>query len=428
MDSLRIYIVSYNVACKPPEENLEELLGFEKSEENLPDFYIVGLQEVKAQLYNIVLDALLDDPWTIAFKQLKSKNYIKLKTVRLQGLILSIYSKKNHLLNVRDIEMQYIKTGLGGFWGNKGGVAIRMNVYGVSVCVVNTHLTPHDQNLQARIDDYNQIINTMNFVRQKETTSILFHDYVFWLGDHNFRIDEAISHEEILDKIKAKKLDWLKNVDQLTSVRRNGQAFSELIEEPFNFPPTYKYIFKTCEYDPKRRPAWTDRILYKVNANAYENITLSANMISYKSFPNYLVSDHKPIAGEFIFKVFSDYSDRTIEFNPVKTWYINEENIVHFTAEDIRISDWDWIGVYKHNFCALDDYVSFVYVNTVSTTASEGLNLNSMRRKEIKFPDGMVRTEGKYCLIYMTADSGSVLGISLPFEAKFKPGKQFYEC
>ena len=70
-------------------------------------------------------------------------------------------------------------------------------------------------------------------------------------------------------------------------------------------------------------------------------------MISYKSFPNYLVSDHKPIAGEFIFKVFSDYSDRTIEFNPVKTWYINEENIVHFTAEDIRISDWDWIGVYK---------------------------------------------------------------------------------
>ena len=74
---------------------------------------------------------------------------------------------------------------------------------------------------------------------------------MFWLGDHNFRIDEAISHEEILDKIKAKKLDWLKNVDQLTSVRRNGQAFSELIEEPFNFPPTYKYIFKTCEYDPK---------------------------------------------------------------------------------------------------------------------------------------------------------------------------------
>ena len=61
--------MSYNVACKPPEENLEELLGFEKSEENLPDFYIVGLQEVKAQLYNIVLDALLDDPWTIAFKQ-----------------------------------------------------------------------------------------------------------------------------------------------------------------------------------------------------------------------------------------------------------------------------------------------------------------------------------------------------------------------
>lgn len=61
--------MSYNVACKPPEENLDELLSLEESEEKLPDLYVVGLQEVKAQLYNIVLDALLDDPWTIAFKQ-----------------------------------------------------------------------------------------------------------------------------------------------------------------------------------------------------------------------------------------------------------------------------------------------------------------------------------------------------------------------
>lgn len=67
----------------------------------------------------------------------------------------------------------------------------------------------------------------------------------------------------------------------------------------------------------------------------------------YKSFPNYQASDHKPIAGEFTFKVFSDYSDRVIEFSPIKKWYINEENIVSFNAEDIRISDWDWIGVFK---------------------------------------------------------------------------------
>lgn len=101
---------------------------------------------------------------------------MKLKTVRLQGLILSIYSKRKHLLNITELETQYMKTGLGGFWGNKGSVTIRMNVYGVSVCVVNTHLTPHDQNLAARIEDYNQIVSGTNFSRQKETNLIFYHE------------------------------------------------------------------------------------------------------------------------------------------------------------------------------------------------------------------------------------------------------------
>lgn len=180
----------------------------------------------------------------------------------------------------------------------------------------------------------------------------------------------------------------------------------------------------------------------------------------YKSFPNYLVSDHKPIAGEFVFKVFSDYSDRLIKFGPIKKWCINEENVVYFTAEDTRVSDWDWIGVFKviffsldnqisslvfiiflilfliffqYNFSALDEYVSFVYVNTVSSDSlrsnlsDENSLSNYSRRKEIRFPDGMVRTEGKYCLLYLTADSGSVLGMSSVFKAEFKAGKAF-EC
>jgi inositol-1,4,5-trisphosphate 5-phosphatase len=55
----------------------------------------------------------------------------------------------------------------------------------------------------------------------------------------------------------------------------------------------------------RRRPSWTDRILYKVNANVYENLTLQAEQVSYKSIEEYVQSDHKPVVGEFIIKVFS---------------------------------------------------------------------------------------------------------------------------
>lgn len=54
----------------------------------------------------------------------------------------------------------------------------------------------------------------------------------------------------------------------------------------------------------RRRPSWTDRILYKVNAiDMYNDVELKAEQHTYKSHPTYSVSDHKPVTGEFDIKV-----------------------------------------------------------------------------------------------------------------------------
>lgn len=53
----------------------------------------------------------------------------------------------------------------------------------------------------------------------------------------------------------------------------------------------------------RRRPAWTDRILYKVRTETFEGINLNADQSSYKSHPNYILSDHKPVTSEFTIKV-----------------------------------------------------------------------------------------------------------------------------
>lgn len=50
----------------------------------------------------------------------------------------------------------------------------------------------------------------------------------------------------------------------------------------------------------RRRPSWTDRILYKVNAiDMYDDIQLNIKQHTYKSHPTYSVSDHKPVTAEF---------------------------------------------------------------------------------------------------------------------------------
>lgn len=54
-----------------------------------------------------------------------------------------------------------------------------MNAYGVSICVVNTHLTPHDHLLADRIADYNTIVTDHTFTAPY-TSRILYHEYDYF--------------------------------------------------------------------------------------------------------------------------------------------------------------------------------------------------------------------------------------------------------
>lgn len=113
----RLYIATYNVGTSGPDQDLRDLLSLiDLKNEKIPDFFILGFQEVKAQPQNMLLDTLFDDPWTYACKEILQKDYIKLKSVRLQGLLIVIFGLKKHLLNVREIESEYTRTGLAGMW------------------------------------------------------------------------------------------------------------------------------------------------------------------------------------------------------------------------------------------------------------------------------------------------------------------------
>ena len=44
--------------------------------------------------------------------------YIKVRTIRLMGLVLSVFIKKNHLIHLKRIETQYTRLSLGGYLVN----------------------------------------------------------------------------------------------------------------------------------------------------------------------------------------------------------------------------------------------------------------------------------------------------------------------
>ncbi|XP_037302498.1 phosphatidylinositol 4,5-bisphosphate 5-phosphatase A-like [Manduca sexta] len=179
MDNLKFYFVTWNVATRSPGQDLNALLDFPSQfnkNKPLPDFYAIGLQEVKSQPQNMLMDSLFTDAWTSTFnKILCRQGYIIAKSTRLQGILLLIYTQMKHVTHLRDIEAQYTKTGLGGMWGNKGAVSIRFNIYGCSVCIVNCHLTAHEHLLADRVNDYNTIIK-QHVYHVNETSNILYHE------------------------------------------------------------------------------------------------------------------------------------------------------------------------------------------------------------------------------------------------------------
>ncbi|CAD7080441.1 unnamed protein product [Hermetia illucens] len=442
LKQLCLYIVTWNVSSKYPDASpLTNLLGLEKNPENdnhQPDFYVIGLQEINAQPQNMVLGFFKDDPWTQRFKEiLKERDYVAVKSEQMQGMLLILFAKRKHILHLRQIETEYTRTGLGGMWGNKGAISIRLSLYGTAVSIVNAHLAAHDHMLDERIVDFNQILDNHHY-HVKMYREIFDHDYVFWFGDLNFRLngENETTPQDIRAMIQKDKLSELLDRDQLNSVRKEGRAFYQLNERLPAFPPTFKFERGTSNYDMKRRPAWCDRILYKVRADAYQNVQLSIEQTSYKSHPGYTISDHKPVTSEFVIKVFEDPAEKSIEFAYIPSWHIGEDNSILYTIpEGFEENDGtDWIAIYRSDFSSFSEYVGYEYTARVDEKKSPRTKNRNVRRSlRLEFSENIDLTDGEsYILLYFQSTGlkgvTGMAGMSNVFRAEKRPPSPRFEA
>jgi inositol-1,4,5-trisphosphate 5-phosphatase len=196
-------------------------------------------------------------------------------------------------------------------------------------------------------------------------------------------------------------------------VQSTGDAFSELTELPLTFPPTYKFGAGVDNYDTKRRPAWTDRILYQVNANVYDNVTLKIEGLSYKSHMHYRASDHRPVTAGFKINVFRPTVEKLVEFHDPPEWYLGESNKVFYrVCSTLEISPEDWIAIYKADFTSLDEYLAYAYVPSSTSPTEE-----ESTEKSIVFSENSITFRGSFVLVYFSRAPRSVYGISTVFES-----------
>ncbi|XP_072596899.1 synaptojanin-1 isoform X4 [Vulpes vulpes] len=229
------------------------------------DIFAIGFEEmVELNAGNIVNASTTNQKlWAVELQKTISRDnkYVLLASEQLVGVCLFVFIRPQHAPFIRDVAVDTVKTGMGGATGNKGAVAIRMLFHTTSLCFVCSHFAAGQSQVKERNEDFVEIARKLSFPMGRMLFS---HDYVFWCGDFNYRID--LPNEEVKELIRQQNWDSLIAGDQLINQKNAGQIFRGFLEGKVTFAPTYKYDLFSDDYDTSekcRTPAWTDRVLWR---------------------------------------------------------------------------------------------------------------------------------------------------------------------
>ncbi|KGL91106.1 Synaptojanin-2, partial [Charadrius vociferus] len=289
---------------------------FQDDENCPPDIFAVGFEEmVELSAGNIVNASTTNRKmWGEQLQKAISRThrYIQLTSAQLVGVCLFIFVRPYHVPFIRDVAIDTVKTGMGGKAGNKGAVSIRFQFYSTSFCFICSHLTAGQTQVKERNEDYKEITQKLSFPMGR---SVFSHDYVFWCGDFNYRID--LTYEEVFYFLKRQDWKTLLEFDQLQQQKSSGKIFKDFHEGTINFGPTYKYDVGSEAYDTSdkcRTPAWTDRVLWwrkklpfektageinlldsDLNAETKVRHTWTPGALMYYGRAELQASDHRPV-------------------------------------------------------------------------------------------------------------------------------------
>lgn len=424
VEDFRVHLITWNVGSASPPDDITALLGLNVGDGNT-DMYIIGLQEVNSMINKRLKDVLFTDQWSeVCMERLSPFGYVLVTSQRMQGLLLLVFAKYFHLPFLRGVQTETTRTGLGGYWGNKGGVSARMSVFGHTICFLNCHLPAHMENSEQRMEDFESILQQQQFEGQA-STGVLDHDVVFWFGDLNFRIDD-LEMQVVKSAIDNNKFSMLLEKDQLNMAKDSETVLEGFQEGPLKFPPTYKFDVGTDTYDTsgkKRKPAWTDRILWRLRATAPALSAGNRGSISgltsgtkvtqhyYRSHMEYTVSDHKPVSSiftlQFPYKVDVPLVTLVVE----DEWNsIADATVIFKLTPNYSRSSWDWIGLYRVGFKHHKDYVGYVWAK------QEENDFHRQEHQIVFTEEELPKDSGDFILAYYSNNMSTLVGVTEPFQ------------
>ena len=146
------WLLSYKENPLNDQSNLNDII---------PDFYIIGFQEIvdlnssnlliksnadkKNNLKNLINKLLLT-----SIQSSNNDKYQFIKELDLVGLYILIFAKSSCIEIIKNFDYQIIKTGLKGTLGNKGSLLLRFNINNTTVALACSHLSSGQEKTEER--------------------------------------------------------------------------------------------------------------------------------------------------------------------------------------------------------------------------------------------------------------------------------------
>mmetsp|Transcript_8604 Transcript_8604/g.9800 ORF Transcript_8604/g.9800 Transcript_8604/m.9800 type:complete len:526 (-) Transcript_8604:78-1655(-) len=326
-----------------------------------------------------VCDTLKKAYGNVSYQTLEVHNLVGMMT-----LVLVQSDLFNRVSNVR-VGNSVGRKGL----GNKGAVSIRFDFQvdeskSTSMCFVGVHLTAHQENTEKRNQDidaimkrtvWNKLVPGDRKSLPRESLAIQRHENVFIFGDFNYRI-EKIPSGKVVQMVKGEQYEKLVRAhDQLTKELARKRILHGFEEGSINFPPTFKFVPGTNQYRTKkgkkeRIPSYCDRILWKSSNQVQQ--------LSYYTTMDLVISDHKPVASQFVFpaisqaKIFMESEEKLSPDHGPKLGSAMLQTVQ--SLEDYRPHDQLKLSVKK------DDIIDVLSEDMLSTDGTDSWHLGRSQR------------------------------------------------
>ncbi|XP_045495221.1 synaptojanin-1 [Colias croceus] len=358
------------------------------------DIFAIGFQEIVDLNASNIMAASSDNAkaWSEELEKVlcRDASYTLLSSHQLVGVCLFVFARKDLIPHIRDVALDSVKTGLGGATGNKGAVAIRLVIYGTSLCFVCAHFAAGQSQVSERNADYTEITRKVAFPMGR---SLYSHDFVFWCGDFNYRID--LDKEETRLLAAQNNLQRLLEQDQLTRQKSQGLVFKNCFEGEITFLPTYKYDLFSDDYDTSekcRAPAWTDRVLWRSKKHTIDpesTSQLAAGKLLHYGRAELKQSDHRPVIAILEIEVLQVSYTKCMEvfYEVVQDLGPPDASIIVQPVEDIdsddTIFDDNLMAIILQELATFGEVtlVRFIDDHTLSITFRDGQNALAAAQK-----------------------------------------------